>query len=215
MAEQSHALQIEIWKPVLGYEGRYEVSSFGRVRSLKLWIQRPDGTSFVHPASDRVLAQTTSRRGEKLIMVHKDGGRTTRRVSVLVCEAFHGPRPAGLYCLHGDGVRANNRPENLRWGTPQENLDDAVRHGVIASGENHPRAKLTDQQVWDLQADWKTGRYTLAQLGEKYGISRDYAWKLKGNRREATRLHHPRSPHARGLRHQGNTRLPAECGSSG
>lgn len=191
MAAPTDASEHEVWKPVLGYEGRYEVSSLGRVRSLPLWINRPDGASYIHAGSDRVLAQTTAKRGDRQVMLHKDNGRATRRVGVLVCEAFHGPRPEGFYALHNDGNRANNMPTNLRWGTPQENSDDAVAHGAIAQGERHPKAKLTDRQVRELQDDWKTGRYTLAQLGEKYGISRDYAWKLKGNRREATRLHRP------------------------
>lgn len=54
--------------------------------------------------------------------------------------------------LHGDGNCTNNVPSNLRWGTHDENLKEAVQHGRIGRGENHPRAKITDEDVRAIRA---------------------------------------------------------------
>ncbi len=68
----------------------------------------------------------------------------------LVCEAWHGPPSAGQECRHLDGDQRNNRPENLRWGTHAQNMADALRHGTLARGERHGRAKLTEEQVLEV-----------------------------------------------------------------
>jgi hypothetical protein len=68
--------------------------------------------------------------------------RTNVGFHVLVCEAFHGPRPSPDHeVAHCDGNRANNRSSNVRWATPKENAADRSLHGT-QSGSNHPAAKL-------------------------------------------------------------------------
>jgi NUMOD4 motif/HNH endonuclease len=107
----------ERWKPVVGLEGRYDVSDKGRVRSL----------GFITPnggfAKGRILKQIVRRSAEVCI-----GGRS-RKVHQLVLEAFRGPRPPGLVSLHRDDRVGNNRLSNLRYGTPLENARDALRNG--------------------------------------------------------------------------------------
>lgn len=66
---------------------------------------------------------------------------------VLVCEAFHGPRPSSAHQVaHNDGSRINNTANNLRWATAKENASDRSRHGT-QSGSNHPFAKLLDDDL--------------------------------------------------------------------
>ncbi len=68
----------------------------------------------------------------------------------LVCEAFHGPPFEGAQALHGpDNTKTNIKPNNLRWGTPQDNVDDWKRDHLRVSpkGEDHGRAKLTWEVV--------------------------------------------------------------------
>ena len=138
----------EIWKPVLGYEGFYEVSSIGRVRSLDRWVERPpQGTRLVR---GRVLKQTVQVGrdfGYPYIKVCVNGVSKTKRVHTLVCEAFHGPRPAGMQVCHNDGTRTNNTVGNLRWGTPSENQLDRIDHGTSSIGERNPNARLSEPDV--------------------------------------------------------------------
>lgn len=119
----------EIWKPVVGYEGLYEVSSKGRVRSLPRVFARG-------ATRGEVVLRPTIRRGrngrvEKLsVGLTKANVCTTHLVHHLVLTAFSGPRPLGTEACHGNGNAADNRVENLRWDTHSVNEIDKVRHGT-------------------------------------------------------------------------------------
>lgn len=107
------------WRPAPGYEGRYEVSDQGEVRSLvsgrPLTPYRDRGGYLrVGPRSDR--------QKKRSIPVHR-----------LVLEAFIGPRPAGLVVRHLNGDRNDNSLPNLTYGTPAENAQDSLRHGTNAN----------------------------------------------------------------------------------
>lgn len=126
---------IEEWRAVVGFEGSYEVSDQGRVRSL-------DRVEIF----ERVVWQTGERcvvsrrhRGTILIPEKVKGSNYLRvrlgndskiYVHTIVLKAFKGPAPEGCECLHGDGDRTNNCDFNLRWGTRLENVHDAIRHGT-------------------------------------------------------------------------------------
>lgn len=71
-------------------------------------------------------------------------------------------------CRHLDGNPANNRPENLRWGTAQENSDDMIRHGTRMYGESNHKAKLTERQVLDIYA--QRGAVGAEVLARQYGV---------------------------------------------
>lgn len=170
----------EIWKPVAGYEGRYEVSNLGAVRSCPITVCRPGVTPFIHPLSGRVLKQTTVPRGYKQVMMHTGVPSERRNVRVhrLVCEAFHGPPHAeAFHVLHGDGNPGNNSADNLRWGTHDENLKDAVMHGSIGKGERHPRARLSDQDIEAIRQLKRSG-LTYRQIASQYGVHWCYVQKL-------------------------------------
>lgn len=118
----------EQWRTVVGYEGLYEVSNQGRVRSLDRVIHQANGDRHVQ---GRVLRQTPRKEGHLQVEVRTSGRETRRAAKVhqLVAEAFHGPRPPGMVCRHLNGDPTDNRPENLRWGTHRENALDTTRHG--------------------------------------------------------------------------------------
>lgn len=117
----------EFWKPVDGWP--YEVSSHGNVRR------------FGRPA----LARRMHTNG--YVRVHLCDGISRRLdayVHRLVCEAFHGKPPRqDMHADHIDGDRANNRSDNLRWLSPEENR--ALRN--LQKGERHSHAKLTEDAV--------------------------------------------------------------------
>lgn len=114
----------EVWKPVAGYEGAYEVSSSGRVRSLPRLDRRG------RRIQGRILAAHPLPKGHLRVKLSRDGDYEQGSVHRMVLTAFSGPPPDGHESLHGDGDPTNNNIENLRWGTRSENNLDRVRHGT-------------------------------------------------------------------------------------
>ena len=119
----------ERWKPVTGYEGIYEVSSHGRVRSVDRTVTRSDGR--VHRYKGKVLSAGLSKRGGyPLVSLYTQGKNQSHYVHSLVAEAFIGTRPSGTEVCHNDGDPTNNHVDNLRYGTSSDNELDKVRHGT-------------------------------------------------------------------------------------
>lgn len=117
----------EQWKDIPGYEGRYQVSDQGRVRSLDRYVEYSDGRRRAHPG--KILAATHTTKG--YAYVDLGAGRGTRRyVHVLVASAFFA-KPVGVVEVnHKDGVKANNQLSNLEYVSHRENLEHAVRTGL-------------------------------------------------------------------------------------
>ena len=90
----------------------------------------------------------------------KARGRWIVGAHVIVCEAWHGPRPSGMQAAHGNGVRTDNRPGNLSWKPPPGNQADKLRHGT------HGR-RLTREQVAAIRASGESR----AALAVRYGVS--------------------------------------------
>ena len=99
-------------------------------------------------------------------------GRKRRAyVHVLVLEAFVGPRPADKpHTRHLDGDGANNRVENLRWGSVAENQADTIRHGRTTRGEKNTQAKLSKDDVLAIR-DARSSGVRLKALAWQYGVA--------------------------------------------
>ena len=142
---------MERWLSIPGYEGHYDVSDHGRVRSLK---------------TNRILKQQNNRReGRPQVCLSKDGVSRTTTPYVLVLKAFVGPKPEGYQCCHWDGDAFNNHLSNLRWGTPAENQADKIRHGTTSRGEKSSQAALTQAKVDAIRADTRLHRVIAADFG--------------------------------------------------
>lgn len=131
----------ERWLPVVGYEGRYEVSDVGRVRSVTRVLRNG------HRWAGRVLRIHKNPYGYPSIGLMMDGRQKTKNIHRMVLDAFVGPNP-DMYCRHLDGNPENNKLENLKWGTQSQNSMDRVRHGTSNRGVNHGNSKLCDVDVW-------------------------------------------------------------------
>lgn len=115
----------EEWRPVVGWEELYEVSSLGRVKSLERVVNYSDGRVRVYP--EWYPAMTTV-RGYKKLELKSQGRSQPYLVHRMVADAFI-PNPRSLpHVLHWNDIPNDNRVENLRWGTQQENMDDLVRN---------------------------------------------------------------------------------------
>ena len=142
----------ETWKAIQGYEGFYEVSDAGSVRSVErtLLVKRLNFRRRIsYPA--RRLKGYPDAKGYAWVFLAKNGQRERRFIHRLVCEAFHGPSE-GRHALHGDGDKHNNRASNLRWGSAFDNMKDKLLHGTQPFGSRGPRAKLTEKQVDEIRA---------------------------------------------------------------
>ncbi|WP_341258240.1 NUMOD4 motif-containing HNH endonuclease [Gordonia malaquae] len=126
LAVNATQFDLEQWRPVLGFEGLYQVSDRGRVRSLDRTIVQSNGTT--RTFKGQVLRQVRMNAYMTVGLSH--AGRGFRRtVHRLVLESFVGPRPDGMEACHNDSDGTNNHLQNLRWDTRKENAADRVRAG--------------------------------------------------------------------------------------
>lgn len=124
----------EKWLPVVGFEGLYEVSDQGRVKSLDR--EYTNALGHRHRVVGQIRKQHPNhlRGGYLYLGLQRDGKRKMRRVHSLVLESFVGPRPEGHEACHIDGDAVNNCVNNLRWGSSSDNSADQLRHGTYRNG---------------------------------------------------------------------------------
>lgn len=136
----------EIWKAVPGYQGYYEASTLGRVRSLDRYTVDKRGRSRFYKG--RILAGGPHFGGYETIHLHKDGERWATVRHIVIAATFLPPRPTPDHEVrHLDGDKANCQAANLEWGTHEENEADKDRHGTRLRGERVGGAKLGEAAV--------------------------------------------------------------------
>lgn len=119
----------ETWRPIPGYEGSYEASDLGRVRSVERTITDRLGRS--RRVRNRVLRPAVCKRGDRITHLSVVLGLgNPHHVHRLIMLAFVGPRPEGLETCHNNGDPTDNRLENLRYDTNSANHLDMQRHGT-------------------------------------------------------------------------------------
>ena len=140
----------EIWKSVPGYEGLYEVSNLGTIKSLDRIV--PDKTYGTRTLVGRVLRYTTDSRGRCSVALSRDNKPIKKVIHLIVAEAFLGPRIKGIEVCHTDGNPANNQASNLRYGTHKSNMEDMVAHNRSNRGERSPQAVINEAQAAKIKA---------------------------------------------------------------
>ncbi|MCK5019344.1 MAG: NUMOD4 motif-containing HNH endonuclease [Candidatus Peribacteraceae bacterium] len=169
------------WKPIPGYEGYYEVSSDGKVRSVERVIK--DEIGRVSKKKSYMKKIYKGHDGYSFVFLHKDSSRIGLRVHKLVLLAFNGPRPEGMQTRHLDGSRTNNSLSNLRYGTAKENYEDARRHGTNCSGERNGNSRLTWETVNKIREEYESGQISQRKLGVKYGVGQHAIWSVVNGKR--------------------------------
>jgi hypothetical protein len=134
----------EQWKWVGGYEGMYEVSNLGRIRSTDRMVRMVSkkGREFMARKKGRVLRQFFGSSGYLQVCFSKEGRLRTKMVHRLVVKAFLEPIEGKLEVNHSNGDKQNNSLENLEWCNSAENKSHAYLFGLRASGKEHHFAKL-------------------------------------------------------------------------
>lgn len=168
----------EQWKDVIGFEGCYQVSSLGRVKSLERLVKRKASRQshqeHLLPVAERFLrlvpikANTVSGYYQTVVLWRNHEKRQTS-VHILVAEAFLGSRPTPTHqCCNKDGNGMNNRLENLYWGTPVQNNADKRRHGTHIEGEAISWSKLKKEDVMFIRAS--AGLITQDEMAKRFNV---------------------------------------------
>lgn len=167
--------KFEQWKPIPGYEGLYDVSDMGRVRSLRMRLYHHDSLRKVP-----LILSPGLRMGYPFVRLH-DTAREEKPKSFsvhrLVCEAFHGPCPDGHQCAHLNGDRNDPRAENLSWVLPAENQSHRLIHGTDSCGENQYSAILSEESVLQMRREFVGRRGQLKDWALEYGCTISAIWR--------------------------------------
>ena len=180
MADQVHTQ--EEWRSVAGFEGVYEVSDKGRVRSLaRTYRALRKGRPAIIPVPARFLSiyLTSGYPTVALTTAHKSTGHYIHR---LVCAAWHGPQPLGCEVAHNDGNRLNPAPANLRWASRRDNLADKIAHGTQLRGDELWFTKVSDESVREI----RKGNRSDESWAKFHGVSRSLIWAIRLRKRRAT-----------------------------
>ena len=163
----------ELWLPVVGYEGFYEVSNQGRVRSVDRVVPHSNGPRLV---KGRILKQIPNSRGYFRVCCYREGKSRALRVHRLVCVAFCGPSPSAEHVVdHIDENKQNNRATNLRWLTVEENVSRSN------SGTGNAGCRLTEQDVRFIRSDSRSAE----ALGKVMGVSRRHIDRIRAREKWA------------------------------
>lgn len=162
---------VELWRPVVGYEGLYLVSNWGRVRSVERreWVATPTGGR-LHFYRDKIRKLKLDKTRHLSIPLHKNKKSKFKFVHRLVLEAFIGPCQKGMECCHNDGNPENNQLWNLRWDTPENNKLDMIRHGTTGHGERNSMSKLTGRQVLQIRSRFNRGEKDYSKIARIFNI---------------------------------------------
>lgn len=136
---------IENWLPVVGFEGAYEVSDQGRVRSLDRLVPYGDKGRLRKRKGQLLTPQRNVKSGH--LQVRLGERFPLSPIHHLVLNAFVGLCPEGQECRHLDDDPTNNRLINLQWGTRSENIFDGIRNGKRMIDERYCNARLTAEQA--------------------------------------------------------------------
>lgn len=152
------------WVDIQGYEGRYQVSSDGEIRALYNYRR-----STPLPRLINCIADT---RGYKMVWLYPEGGsRKPYRVHHLVAFYFIGPRPQGYHINHINGIKQDNRAENLEYVTPSENAKHSFVAGLQCNkGESHSQNKLTNDDIKSIKDLYYIDKWSQKQISKLYNV---------------------------------------------
>lgn len=123
------------------------------------------------------VAETPDRGYLKVSVVGPDGRKMSWRLHRVILEAFVGPRPDGMEARHLNGTKTDNRPDNLTWGTPEQNFEDRRRHGTVVTRETSRWRRLTEDQVRGCIEQFNAGRM-IKDIAADLGVDASHVSKI-------------------------------------
>ena len=160
----------EVWKDIPGFEGQYQASSFGRIRSVDHPVRVVShGVEATRVIKGRILRPAKQDTGHLTVVLGRANGSI--QVHAAVALAFIGPRPAGMDVCHNDGDPTNNRLDNLRYDTRTDNILDVYRAGG-------KWRKLSLEDIREIKNLMDCGAIG-AEVARQYGVSPATVSKIK------------------------------------
>ena len=173
----------EIWKSVPGYEGLYEVSNYGSIRSLVRMLPTSRGNGVRRYGGRNFSPRIHANNGYVYVQLSRHGKHKGHRLHKLIARAFLGERPPGYHIDHIDCDRTNNAAENLRYITCQENIAHKCALGRQARGSRQHSSKLDERMAAEIRhklTSYVVGDYT--KLGREYGVDRSIIARIHNGR---------------------------------
>lgn len=168
MAElETYNIVGEVWKDIQGYEGQYMVSSKGRVKSVSRFTC--DSNGYLKHKKERILKCSIT-KGYFFVSLN-NGDIKRKSVHRLMCIAFLPNLSNKPQVNHKNGIKTDNRLENLEWCTNKENSDHAYRNGLLKKGEEINTCKLNQTDVKFIREMYKSGKYSQRRLARMFNIS--------------------------------------------
>lgn len=172
----------EVYLPIVGYEGSYEVSNLGGIRSVDRIVthrrgklDKPHNTMY----RGKVLKQKIDKYGYATVCIMINGKRKYTTVHRLVALSFI-PNPDNLPQVnHKDTNKLNNSVGNLEWVTALGNITHAIDNGLqkYASGEGLPQTALTQVEVATVKKLLSLGK-TQISIAEKFNVNKNVIWRI-------------------------------------
>lgn len=176
------------WKDVPGFEGYYQASPIGQIRSVDRIIpvasSRQSLGGYSRVVSGKVLNSSSQKSRYPSVSLWKDHKLSQFQVGRLILTTFVGPCPDGMECCHNDGNPKNSSLENLRWDTPKANNADKKVHGTHLQGSQLKWAKLTEEDVIRIREMHACGMKQ-KDIGEAYGVLQNTISRIVMKRRWA------------------------------
>lgn len=160
---------IETWKDVKGFEGKYQVSNFGNVRSIPRKVKGTNGK--IQNRKGVLKKFRKDKNGYLTVNFYTRKGNRSKKVHRLVAETFIENTNNHKEVNHIDGDKINNHVKNLEWTDRQGNINHSVKKGLVLKGEKCPGAKLTNQQADEIRELYATKKYKQIEIAEMYGIT--------------------------------------------
>jgi len=153
---------IEVWKDIKGYEGLYQISNLGKVKS------------FHH--RKEIIRKTCLSKGYRMVNLHKDGIYRPITIHKLVATYFISNPDSKPQINHIDGLKENNIYTNLEWCTGSENIKHAYKIGLEKG-----RPKINREQAKIIKG--LKGTKSLSNIGKMFNVSKTTIWKIFNNKR--------------------------------
>ena len=182
---------MEIWQDIPGYGNHYQASNLGNIRSKDRIVEKFSyfANKIVQQKYKGKLLNPTKSNKLGHLSVHLGSNKQKWTLSVhrLILETFVGQCPDGMECCHNNGIANDNRIENLRWDTHENNNKDRKRHGTYKTGKDHHMyGKTMPKELKDKLRQINVGKKHSDQTKQKMSNSNKIRWEKIRVQKQAT-----------------------------